>query len=267
MSTAKKIERSDWVERAGRAGLVAKGISFALVAGLALQVALRGGGHTEDRQGALRTVAQDPLGRWSLILLALGFAGYALWRFVEGFLDRDHEGNGAKAIAKRGGQVAKGVLYVGLCAATAAIVVDAHGSGGSSEDKWTARVLELPLGRWLVALVGLGILGAGVFNAYRSLTTTFRKDLKTHRMQKPEDRTYTVLGVAGHAARGVVFALIGVFVMRAAWQYDPKESIGLDGALATLAEQAYGRWWLGLVAAGLLAYALFCFVQAGYREV
>ena len=265
--TARRVERSDWVERAGRLGLIAKGVSFALVAGLALQVALEGGGHTEDRQGALRRVAQDPAGRWSLILLALGFAGYAAWRFVEGFLDRDREGDGARALAKRGGQVAKGALYTGLCATTISIIVDAHGSDASGEDKWTARVLDLPLGRWAIAAVGVGIVGAGAFNAYRSLTATFRKDLETHKMDRIEKPAYTAVGVAGHAARGVVFALIGAFLIRAAWQYDAKETVGLDGALAKVAQQEYGRWWLGLVAAGLFAYALFCFVQARYRDV
>ena len=55
--------------------------------------------------------------------------------------------------------------------------------------------------------------------------------------------------------------------MRAAWQFDPKEAIGLDGALAKLAHQSYGHVLLGAAALGLLAYALFSFVEARYREV
>jgi hypothetical protein len=82
-----------------------------------------------------------------------------------------------------------------------------------------------------------------------------------------ERRWYTVLGVIGHNARGVVFVLAGFFLARAAWQYDPKEAIGIDGALAKLAHQPYGHALLGLTAAGLLAYALFCLVQARYREL
>ena len=86
-------------------------------------------------------------------------------------------------------------------------------------------------------------------------------------MKGEERRWYTVIGVLGHAARGVVFLVVGFFIVRAAWQYDPKEAIGLDGALAKLAHAEYGSLLLGGVAAGLLAYALFCFVQARYRRV
>jgi hypothetical protein len=76
-----------------------------------------------------------------------------------------------------------------------------------------------------------------------------------------------VIGVLGHAARGVVFLLAGFFIVRAASEYDPKEAIGLDGALAKLAHAAYGPFLLGAVAVGLFAYGLFCLVQARYREV
>ena len=186
---------------------------------------------------------------------------------MQGFLDRDRKGTGARGLAQRAGQLGKAALYLGLCATTVSIVVDARGSGGPSEDKWTARVLELPSGRVLVGAIGLAVLAAGAFNAYRSLTAKFRKDLQTERMAKEEDRLYTAIGVVGHAARGIVFSMIGFFVLRAAWQYDPKESIGLDGALRKLAHQEYGRLWLGTVALGMLAYALFCFVQARYRDV
>jgi hypothetical protein len=65
----------------------------------------------------------------------------------------------------------------------------------------------------------------------------------------------------------VVFALIGIFVVKAAYDYNPREAIGLDGALQKLASQSYGSWLLGIVAAGLLAYAVFCFFEARYREV
>jgi hypothetical protein len=65
----------------------------------------------------------------------------------------------------------------------------------------------------------------------------------------------------------VVFGLIGWFLVKAAVEYDPKEAIGLDGALQKLVHQSYGAWLLGITAGGLIAYALFCFVEARYREV
>lgn len=256
---------SRWVEWGGRFGLAAKGASYVIVAIIAVQVAL-GEGKPKDRQGALRALADEPFGWALLVALAVGFGSYAIWRLARGLFNRNDEDDDAKGFGKRAGDVGKGALYAGLCALTAGIVIGA-GGGGGDESETTAAVLDLPLGRWIVGAAGLGIVGAGLYNGFRALTAKFRKDLRTGMMRQAEDRWYTVLGVAGHLARAVVFLLIGVFLVRAAWDYDPGKAIGLDEALAKLAREAYGAYLVGAVAAGLLAYGLFCFVQARYREV
>ena len=115
--------------------------------------------------------------------------------------------------------------------------------------------------------MGLAIIGAGVFNAYRALSGSFQDKLHEEQMSGAERPWYTAFGIAGHLARAVVFAMIGFFVVRAAYQYDPDEAIGLDGALQKLAGEAYGPYLLGAVALGLGAYGLFCLVEAKYREV
>ena len=173
---------------------------------------------------------------------------------------------------KRIGLVARGLLYTWLSVMCFSLVFNADepvsgGGGGQEEDRATALVLEQPLGRWLVALAGLAILGAGLFNLYRALSQRFRKDLKEQQMGREERRSYVVLGVVGHFARAVLFSLIGWFFVKAAWEYDSKEAIGLDGALRKVARAEYGDLLLGCTAAGILAYALFCLVQARYREV
>jgi Domain of Unknown Function (DUF1206) len=263
---AKRIGKSRWVESAGRLGLVAKAAIYAIIAALALAVPLGLGGRLSDRQGALRTIAQEPYGEILLILLAVGFAGYAIWRFVEAFLDRGDEGTGIKGLAKRIGYLGRGLIYAASCFVAVALVVG-WGSGGGNEQEEAAKLLDLPLGRWIVGAIGAGFLAAGAYNLYRSLTEKFRKDLREHQMSSDVRQWVIVTGIVGHAARGVVFGLIGVFVVRAAIQYDPQEAIGLDGALRKVAQQTYGEWLLGVVAVGLLAYAFFCLIQARYREV
>jgi hypothetical protein len=266
VTTAEQAAQSVWVERAARAGHVAKGALYVVVALLALQIPLHLGGETTDRQGALRTIAQQPFGEVMLFALAAGLIGYAVWRFVQAFLDRDDEGTGAKGLAKRASYLGRGLLYLAFAVLALALVVG-WGSGGGNEQEDTARVFELPGGRLLVAVVGAGFLAAGVFNAYRSVTGKFRKHLRDHELGKAARGWMIVVGVLGHAARAVVFTLVGVFLLRAAWQYDAQEAIGLDGALRKVAQADYGGFLLGLVAVGLLAYGLFCFVQARYRAV
>ena len=267
--TAQEAASSPWTERLARAGLVAKGLSFGLVAVLALDVAISGTGKLEDRPGALRDVAERPFGRVLLGALAVGLAGYAIWRLVLAVLGRKLETGERESAPKRVADVARVVLYGWLAFLCAELVFDAdEGSGqGNDETELTARVLDWPLGRWLVGAAGLAVIGAGAFNLYRAVSQKFRKDLKEQQMKGEERRWYTVIGVIGHAARGVVFSLVGFFIVKAAWEYDPKEAIGLDGALAKVAHAEYGSLLLGAVAAGLLAYALFCFIQARYRRV
>jgi len=266
VSTRQQLADTGVVEGGGRIGLAAKGVSYVLVALLAIQVALGRGGDPEDREGALQAVGDEPFGAALLGLLAAGFAGYALWRFAQAFLDRDSEGEGLKGLVKRAGYLGKGLLYAGLCAVCVSILFGS-GTGGGDEKQATARVLEVPLGRWLVGAVGAGFLIAAGYNAFRAVTRKFEDDLHTGRLNRGEQRIITVTGVIGHLARTVVFGLVGWFVIKAAWEYDPEEAIGLDGALSKLAAENYGPVLLGTTAAGLLAYGLLCFVQARYRQI
>ena len=263
----RRLKYSPWVERAGRIGHVAKGISYILIAVLALQVAFGERGRTGDRQGVLREIAGKSFGTGLLIALAVGFLGYALWQFVRTFLDRSGDGSGPEGLAKRGHHAVVGAIYVASGAAAVALAVGSRSAAHGNERAETARVLDWPLGRWIVGGVGLALVVYGLYNAYKATTEKFRKDLREGEMGD-EMRTGTVwFGVFGHAARGVVFTMVGFFVTKAAIEYAPDEAIGVDGALAKLADETYGTWLLSAVAFGLLAYGLFCLVQARYRRV
>lgn len=268
MTSAKAAARGRPVEAAGRVGLAAKGVSFALVGILAIRVAIDGGrGSTPDREGALRHIAHDTFGKSVIGALAVGFAGYAVWRLADALLDRRGEGGDAPALAKRGAALAKAALYGGLCATSVAILVDASSTSGNNEDNFTAHLLDLPAGRFLVGLAGLCVIGAGLFNGWRALTGKFQKDLETWEMSDTGRPIVRFVGFVGHLARMIVFGLIGLFLLRAALHEQPKEAIGLDGALQSVAKQTYGTLLLGVLAAGVFTYGLFCFVQARYRRV
>ncbi|MBA2460173.1 MAG: DUF1206 domain-containing protein [Actinobacteria bacterium] len=263
----RRAGKSPWVERLGRAGLVAQGVLYGVVGILAIKVALGAREENPDREGALRAIATQPFGKGLLAVLALGFAGYAAWRLAQGLLDRDNEGEGAKGLAKRAAAIARAAWYGALCALTVSKIAGAGGGQGGKEDRATAGVLGLPLGRYIVFALAAGFAAAALFNGYRAVTCKFRKKLETGKMNDAEETAATGLGILGHLARFVVFGLIGAFLAKAAWEFDPKETVGLDGALLEVVQQPYGGFLLGSVAVGLLAYALYCFVQARYRDV
>ena len=263
-----QVENASWLNALARVGLVAKGVSYALVGVLAIKLAVDSGGEATSRQGALHTLAQHSFGKFVLIGLAFGFAAYAVWRFAQAFFDKNNDGDGAKGLAKRAGYFGSGAIYAGLTYSTIKILSgSAEQSQNQKAHKTAATVLSWPAGKWIVGAAGLVLIGVGLWNGYRALEKKFLKNWKTEQMGATAQRWGTRSGVVGLSARMVVFALIGVFVVKAADDYNPREAIGLDGALQKLASQSYGSWLLGLVAAGLLAYAVFCFFEARYREV
>jgi hypothetical protein len=262
---ARSAARSEPIGWLGRLGLVAMGVSYGLVAVLAIKLALRAGGETEDRGGALQTIAQEGVGRVVVFCLAFGFGAYAIWRFAQAILDRGDEGAGPKGLAKRLGYLGRALIYSALCVTAVSVLMGA--SGETNEREETAHVLDWPGGRWIVGVVGAGFAVAALWNFYRGVTRKFMKDMNTPAMSQLEQKLVTVVGVAGVVARGVVFGLIGIFLAKAAVEYDPQEAIGIDGALRKLAAQDHGRFLLGLVAAGLLSFGIFCLFQARYRRV
>jgi hypothetical protein len=267
--TASEIGRSRWVGWLGRIGLVAKGVSYALVAVLAVLVATGAGGRATDREGALEIVAQAWYGRVLILALAAGFVAYALWRGAQAVLDRANEGTDGSGAAKRIGYLGRALLYGGL-AATALTLLDGTGNDSTQTQQAresTAEVLTWPAGRWLVGAVGAAFVAAALFNAYRAVTQKFEEKWYVDDLSERAQRAVSGVSSIGLMARFVAFGLIGLFLVRAAYQYDPDEAIGLDGALRKLADGSYGGALLGALAGGLLCYALFCLVEARYRRV
>jgi hypothetical protein len=257
---------SGWYAWLARAGLVAKGVSFGIVAVLAIKLAVGHGGKATSREGALHELAGESFGKVVLALLVVGFAAYALWRFVEAWAA---PGDDAKKWAKRAGSVGRGMIYAALAYSAAKLLAGAGGSASQNERaRETAETLfSWPAGTWLVGIAGAVVIGVGLWNLYRGLALKFEDRWRTGEMGATARRWAGRVGAVGHVARAVVFGLIGVFVVKAALEYDPKEAIGLDGALQKLASAEYGPYLLGLTAAGLLAYGLYCLVDARYRDV
>jgi hypothetical protein len=259
-----------WYAAVARSGLVAKGLSFALVGALAIKLALGDGGQATSRQGALQSLAHHSFGKIVLVLLACGFAAYALWRFIQAYAERADDGDGeAKIWGKRAGYAGRGLIYAGLTYSTVRIVTGS--GGGQSQDskahKSTAMVLSWPAGRWLVGIAGLCLIAVACWNLYRGLARKFEDKWRVGSLS-PFWRTWGGrAGVLGHVARFVVFGLIGIFVVKAAIDYKPKDAIGLDGALQKLSHASYGPFLLGLTAVGLVAYGVYCLVDARLRDV
>jgi hypothetical protein len=260
-------EARPWIERVARFGYAAYGTVYVLVGVLAFQAALGGGGEAAGQEGALQTILLAPLGRVLLGLVALGLLGYAAWRVFQGILDPDNEGRDAKGVVKRVDHVVNGLFHAVLAVSVGGVVLGSSGGGGGGPDDWTKTLLQQPFGRYLTVAVGVGIVAIGLFQFYRAYDAKFMEKLKPGEMG-PGERAWTGrAGRLGHAARGVVFGVIGIFLIQAALQFDPNRARGLGGALSSLASQPFGPYLLGVVAVGLVCFGLFMFVVARYRRI
>ena len=272
-STRERIaDSSDWIERLARLGYIAKGVVYGAVGVLSLMAALGAGGAGEKAgsEDALRTIGEQPFGRVLLGLIAVGLVGYIVWRFVQAIKDPDDKGCDALGIAKRVGFGISGLTYAVLAFVAGRLAVGASGGGSSSssgsKEELTARVMSEPFGQWAVGLAGVVVIGVGLHHFARSYKASFMKKYKTHEMSEKETRSALHVGRFGLAARGVTFCMIGVFIVQAAMRSNPDEAAkGLGGALSALAAAPYGPWLLGVVAAGFVAYAVYCFSRARYR--
>ncbi|HEX3360809.1 MAG TPA: DUF1206 domain-containing protein [Solirubrobacterales bacterium] len=247
-----------------RVGLVARGGVYFVIGLLALELALGEGGKATSQQGAMKTIAAQPFGKVLLILLAIGLAGYALWR-----LTRAAIGHGAEQRDSAGDRVAalaSGIAYLILCVTAVSILVGAGSTSGSPKEA-TAGVLGWSGGTVLVAIAGIVLIGVAMYQAHRGLSRNFLEDAETNEMSAGVRKAYTALGVVGLVARAVIFALIGYGLIKAAIDYQPKEAVGIEGALRKLTETSFGPLLLGAVAAGLIVFALYSIADARYRKV
>jgi hypothetical protein len=242
-------------------------VVYALIGVLAAQAAFGRGGETTDSQGALQRIVQAPFGKMLLGIVAIGLVGYAIWRLVQALEDTENKGSDTKGYITRAAYAGVGLAYLGLAFSAVQMIIGSGGQGGSGQQGWTARLLAQPFGQLLVGLVGAVIVGVGAYHLYKAYSAKFREELKLREMSPTEERWATRSGRFGFAARGIVFIITGILVITAALQTDASQASGISGALDTLAQQQYGPWLLGLVALGLIAYGLFCFVEARYRRM
>ena len=247
-----------------RAGFVARGLMYGIIGLLALDLALGQGGKITNQQGALRTVEHQPLGHVLLAAVAIGLGGYSLWRLFRAALG--HGPEGVDSGIERLGALGSGIVYGVFCAIAVQLLVGSGGSSGNAK-KTTKDVFAWPAGHWLVGAAGIVMIGVAIYQLIRGVRRRFLDDSKTEQMRPAVKEWFTVLGTVGHVARAIVFGLVGFFLVKAALDYKADEAIGLDGALSKLYERAYGPWLLGLVAAGLIAFAAFSTTEARYRRV
>jgi hypothetical protein len=261
-SAVKQAAGNPLLQLLERLGYVVRGALYAVMGLLAFGFALGvGGGQTTDLTGSLLFLIGNPFGKLVLIVAATGLAAYSLWGFVRAIYDPLHRGSDAGGYAARLGFVSSAVSY-------AAIVIFAiqllRGSGGAGDGTkmMIAAILTHPGGGSLTVIIGLVAIMVAFGQFLEAYRATFQEDLKSAEMSASQRDVAIGLGRFGMFARGVVFVVIGWFLVQAGLHHDPSQVQGFGGAFQFLVGQPFGRVLLGIIALGFVALGLHSFACA-----
>ena len=265
----RRVDRSPAYRALVRTGFVSRGITYAVIGGLALALALGAGtdNTAPNQQGSLALISRSALGRVALIVIAVGLLAYALWKLEQGIFVRGPEGAGGADFKDRVVHIAGGLTYIGFFLVALRVFTGTASNSSSAPRRAAAGVLGWPGGPLLVALAGVIFIVITVVQIREAVSGTFLKNIKDDEIDPRRLELFAALGRVGLTARALVFGMVGYFLVRTALDYNPRAAVGVDGALARLHNQPYGSWLVGVVALGLLVFAAYSLFEARYRQL
>ena len=264
---ARRAGNSRYVDWLARAGFIARGVMYALIGILALEIAFGNSGHKADQSGAVRVVASTPFGEVLLWLLAIGLAGMALWRLSEAL----YGGPGADGRKTSNRLIAafKAVLYAFIAFGILkyALGLGAPKSSNNQAVDLTSTAMREPGGRVAVGIAGLILIGVGAWLAWQAFERKFLAEIKTGEMSPQTKKAVTFLGRYGGIARGIVFSAAGLFLLIAAFTANAHKAKGSDATLRAFTKTPAGPWLLVLVAIGLVLFGCYSWAESRWRKV
>lgn len=254
-----------WVVRLARLGLATKGVVYLLIGMLAVFAAAHAGGGMMDAYGAANVIGGAPFGKALLGLAGVGLVGYSLWRLIMGAWNPEGEPQSVKGYLRRVGYLCSAAAYGGVAVGAFKVLrgAEKHLSDHTTQSH-VARLLAGPLGWQLTTLAGGAVLVAALAQFLEAYQANFQKLLEIDGRRR---RFVVPLARLGLAARGVVFGVIGLFLIQAGLQQNAERAKGIGGALKALSHQTLGPALLGAVAAGLIAYGISMLVESRYRRI
>jgi hypothetical protein len=281
------------VRGVARLGLVARAAFYLLLAGLAVNLLVgvtgdqggQGGGQgtgqgtgqatgqgsgqaagqsggQANANGALTQVAHAPVGFLLIAGAALGFAVFGVVRIVGAINDHRH------GRLRRLSTAGQGLLYLAMGGATTSFLLGSRATGSEQQQRSTAaKVIALPFGRALLAVVGLVVLGMCVWQVVVAVRGHFADGLKHEEMGERARRVTQVTARIGIPARALAIAPVGLFLLVAAVRADPQQAKGLDALLLDASRNPVGRVLVVLAAAGFVVFAVYSLLEARYRRV
>jgi len=249
-------------ENLARMGYVARGLLYLVIGVLAIMLVFGVSGGLKDQQGAIAFIGQQLFGKILLGFFLIGLAGYVLWGLNRAILNPLHKENNFKGILARVGFFVSAAAYAILIIPTYNYIFSSPNAAQNGAQSIQLRnligtIFLMPLGEWIVGIIGLIFLGVGIFQVYKGLKHNFDEQIKSYNLSSTKLKIVKIIGRFGTVARAIVFFLIGLFLLFAAYKANSAEVKGIDGVLLIILQQSCGPWLLGVVALGLVAFGFY----------
>lgn len=257
---ARQVEQARPYQVLVKVGLVTYGVLHLIIGWLAFRLTL---GHSDgeaSNTGALRQLAATPIGLVLMWITGVGLLALVVWQLIAALVGY-REYDGTKRIRKRASALARTLVFGTLGVAALRIAVGARDDDGDAESSLSAGLFGLPGGRFLVAAIGLGIIGYAVWQIVKGVTGRYNEEIETELRGAAK-----VLAMAGHLAKGTAFTVMGSLFIWAAMSYDAEKAGGLDDAITVIRDQPAGSALLIVLAVGIAAYGLWCFMWARHAK-
>lgn len=266
-SLSNKIKSLNWISVIARIGFIAKGIIYFAVGLIAFLLTIGSGGKTSGSTQVLHQIASQSFGRMLLILFIAGLLAHVLWKFLNGWYEIEDLGSGASGLFFRVVEIIVGFIYLSLAYAAYQILTG-KGTQSSSESTeiWLSKILTLPHGKAIIICIAVVIFIIGIYQFYYAYSEGFSYRIDYDRKMRIGNDAIKLLAKIGLTAWGVAYITIGFLVFQAGLHANPQQAGGLGKALGVLRHEPYGRWVLGLTAAGLLIYGIYLFVLSFYHK-
>ena len=263
LTSAFTSPKEKWFEKFARFGLTSKGVVYFLMGALSVLAALGLNKENGDKSEAFKVIYGQPFGQVLLIAIAVGLLGYVMLRMFQAIKNTEKKDNDLKGILDRIGFGMSAVLYLTIGAYAFKLALGGSGGGESGRQFIVSKVLEYPAGEYIIGIASLIVIGMGIYQITRGITGSFMKKVNVSSKMKDAFKT---AGTLGYISRGIVLAIIGYFMLHAAWLSNPGEAQG-TGAAFDFLQNNFGSFMMAVVALGLAGYGVFCFVKAKYQKI
>ena len=252
--SVKRAAANPGLELLERLGYIVRGALYFVMGLLALRIALsQPEGHALDLTGSVIFLIGNPLGKLVLLVIIVGLAAYSVWGLIRAVFDPLHRGSDPSGYLERLGFISSALSYALIVAFGLKILAGAGGASTDATQKTISSILEHPEGGRLTVLIGLVAIGIGVGQFVEAYRAVFKRDLKGAEMSDATRSIVIALGRFGMFARGVIFLVVGWFIVQAGLHHDPGQVQGFGEAFLFLLAKPFGHLVLGIVALGFIA--------------